>query len=203
MRSPCPRYRCQRRRQRGAGPYFFPIHSNALLTMSRLLLLSHQVCLYPHDISSTDHSAGDEQYQRALTLLSSLPSAKTLQKAAAESSRPKSLLASLFPNHEGPIATAIRILAKIEQELSFLPLRIFKSLNFRRLNPNVREKASNQATSAVVLLEDASGQGHLEALYQLGMISLVGSIVSLRITLICVVPTARSIDERYQSIPRA
>ena len=122
---------------------------------------------------------GEDQYQKALSLLSSLPSAKTLQKAAAETSRPKSLLASLFPNHEGPIATAIRILAKIEQELSFLPLRIFKSLNFKRPNPYVREKASSQAAHALTLLEEASGKGHLEALYQLGITSLV-SVVNSR-----------------------
>ncbi|KAG8784254.1 ERAD-associated protein, partial [Serendipita sp. 398] len=114
----------------------------------------------------------DEQYRKALDLLATLPSARTLQKAAADSNRPKSLLASLFPNHEGPIATAIRILARIEQELSFLPIRVFKSFNFRKPNPNVREKASTQATQALSLLEEASEKGHLEAMYILGMSSL-------------------------------
>ena len=129
-----------------------------------------------HDIVVTDLHVPEEHYQKALNLLSTLPSSKTLQKAAAESTRPKSLLASLFPNHEGPIATAIRILAKIEQELSFLPLRIFKSLNFKRPHPNVREKASAQAAKAVSLLEEASAEGHLEALYTLGITSLVSVV---------------------------
>ncbi|PVF93989.1 HCP-like protein [Serendipita vermifera] len=124
------------------------------------------------DAPKSSLSKADEQYQKALTLLSTLPSAKTFQKAAEDSSRPKSLLASLFPNHEGPIATAIRILARIEQELSFLPIRLFKSFNFRRPTHNVREKANSQAKRALQLLEEASEAGHLEALYRLGMTSL-------------------------------
>ncbi|CAG7854812.1 SubName: Full=Related to Sel-1 homolog {ECO:0000313/EMBL:CCA68700.1} [Serendipita indica DSM 11827] len=123
----------------------------------------------PPAISSTN---GDEQYRKALELLASLPSARTLQKAAAETNRPKSLLASLFPNHEGPIATAVRILGRIEQELSFLPVRVFKSFNFKRPNPNIREKASSQAAKALALLEEASEKGNLEATYTLGMSSL-------------------------------
>lgn len=136
-----------------------------------------QVCSVCHALLPnsllTPLLTGEDQYEKALALLATLPSAKTLQKAAAETSRPKSLLASLFPNHEGPIATAIRILARIEQELSFLPLRIFKSFNFKRPNPNVREKASTQAAQAITYLEEASEKGHLEALYQLGITALV------------------------------
>jgi len=117
-------------------------HSQLLLGRFSKDFIERRSVNIAHDIVLTDLHIPEDNYQKALNLLSTLPSSKTLQKAAAESTRPKSLLASLFPNHEGPIATAIRILAKIEQELSFLPLRIFKSLNFKRPHPNVREKAS-------------------------------------------------------------
>jgi SEL1 protein len=83
-------------------------------------------------------------------------------------------MSSLFPNHQGPIATAIRILGTLRQQ-SWLPRFLAKKLNGKRWGSKQTDSQKARATKAIELLEFAAEAGHKDALYKLAQISLVRS----------------------------
>ncbi|TDL23048.1 HCP-like protein [Rickenella mellea] len=79
-----------------------------------------------------------------------------------------SFLSSLFPNQQGPIASAIRIIYKL-RHVSWLP----KFLNSGdRLGGMRRDEMRGRALKVVDLLEHAVELGNLDALYKLAEISM-------------------------------
>jgi len=87
-------------------------------------------------------------------------------------------MSSLFPNHQGPIATAIRILGTLRQQ-SWLPRFLAKKINGKRWGSKQTDSQKARATKAIELLEFAAEAGNTDALYKLAQISLVRSAPSL------------------------
>ena len=81
-------------------------------------------------------------------------------------------MSSLFPNHQGPIATAIRILGTLRQQ-SWLPRFLAKRINGERWSSKQSDSQKARATRAIELLEFAVEAGNKDALYKLAQVSLV------------------------------
>ena len=81
-------------------------------------------------------------------------------------------MSSLFPNHQGPIATAIRILGTLRQQ-SWLPRFVAKRINGERWSSKQSDSQKARAMRALDLLEFAAGAGNKDALYKLAQVSLV------------------------------
>ena len=83
-------------------------------------------------------------------------------------------MSSLFPNHQGPIATAIRILGTLRQQ-SWLPRFLAKRINGERWSGKQSDSQKARAIRAIELLEFAAEAGNKDALYKLAQVSLVRS----------------------------
>jgi SEL1 protein len=87
-------------------------------------------------------------------------------------------MGSLFPNHQGPIATAIRILGTLRQQ-SWLPRFLAKKINGEKWSGKQLDSQKARAIRAIELLEFAAEAGNNNALYKLAQVSLVRSSSSL------------------------
>lgn len=112
-------------------------------------------------------------YKQALQTLSTIPAYPSPQTRSVLDAQPNSILSTLFPNQQGPIATTIRIIYKLRQQ-SWMPLFISASLGAGGWVPGKKtEELDIKATKTVDLLEHAAELGHMDALYKLAHVSLV------------------------------
>jgi SEL1 protein len=87
-------------------------------------------------------------------------------------------MGSLFPNHQGPIATAIRILGTLRQQ-SWLPRFLARKIDGEKWSSKQSESHKARAMRAIELLEFAAEAGNKDALYKLAQVSLVRPLSSL------------------------
>ena len=110
---------------------------------------------------------------QATKLLSTLPTVPPLRSQwSLEPTRPKSFMSSLFPNHQGPIATAIRILGTLRQQ-SWLPRFLARKISGERWGSKQSDTQKARATRAIELLEFAAEAGNTDAMFKLAQVSLV------------------------------
>ena len=111
-------------------------------------------------------------------------------------------MSSLFPNHQGPIATAIRILGTLRQQ-SWLPRFLARKISGERWGKQ-SDTQKARATRAIELLEFAAEAGNTDALYKLAQVSLVRSPSSLLQRILNMnrlkVPTIGPLDECHEGI---
>ena len=81
-------------------------------------------------------------------------------------------MSSLFPNHQGPIATAIRILGTLRQQ-SWLPRFLARKISGERWGSKQSDTQKARATRAIELLEFAAEAGNTDAMFKLAQVSLV------------------------------
>lgn len=90
------------------------------------------------------------------------------------------LLNSLFPNQQGPIASIIRIVLKLQHQ-AWIP-QFLKGKKDRGNTDKRKDDMEERAVKVLDLLEYAIELGHMEALYKLGHVSLVGLHLYLQST---------------------
>lgn len=89
-------------------------------------------------------------------------------------------LSSFLPSiqGQGPIASALRILVKLRSQ-SWVPSFVTDFLGRERLNGKKKdEELKGRAVKVIDLLQHAAELGHTDALYTLGQVSLVSTILS-------------------------
>ena len=137
----------------------------------------------PDTIPLTDsytYITAEKAYRQALQTLSSIPSFPVPQSPSPLlGSDPllqtNPLLASLFPNQQGPIASIIRIIYKLRQQ-SWVPsfLRPLFGLGLGKDGRGRREEEiKGRAVKVLDLLEHAAELGHTDALYKIAQVSSV------------------------------
>ncbi|KAL5483221.1 HRD3 [Sanghuangporus weigelae] len=118
----------------------------------------------------------EKAYKQALVTLSSIPSfTQTPYSSSLLDAQPNSLLAQLFPNQQGPIASTIRIIYKLRQQ-TWLPSFVRTILGKDGVGggggSRKEEELRGKAVKIVDLLEHAVELGHMDALYKLAQVSL-------------------------------
>jgi hypothetical protein len=109
-------------------------------------------------------------YNLALQTLHSISSLPSSSSAHTYTSSPNTFLSTLFPNTQGPIASTIRIIYKLQS--SFSRILGFGLGGFTG-GEGKKEEIRGKALKVLDLLEYAAELGHLDALFKLGQLSLV------------------------------
>lgn len=111
-------------------------------------------------------------YKQALQTLSTLTSSLPSHTQGFHDVPQNSFLSALFPNQQGPIASAIRIMYKLRQQ-SWIP-SLFSGLGVDGWGSGKkREEMKGRAVKVLDLLEHAIELGNMDAMSKLVEVSLV------------------------------
>ncbi|EJD08119.1 HCP-like protein, partial [Fomitiporia mediterranea MF3/22] len=113
----------------------------------------------------------NKAYKQALHTLAGLNAYPPQYTPGILDVQPNSLLSTLFPNQQGPIASTIRIIYKLRHQ-SWLPRFLSRRLGQDGGVRKSEREMQGRALKVVDLLEHAVELGHTDALYKLAHVSL-------------------------------
>ena len=120
----------------------------------------------------------EKAYKQASQAIATISSYQPPQVQTYTDIQSNSLFAQLFPNQQGPVASAVRIILKLRQQTwmpNFLSSRFGKD---SWTKGKKKEDMELKAVKALDLLEHAVELGHMDALFKLAQVSMVSKWLS-------------------------
>lgn len=119
------------------------------------------------------NAESEKAYKLACQAIAAVTQSQPVQSQTYSDVQSNSFFTQIFPNQQGPVASAVRIILKLRQQ-SWMPRFLSAGLG-RDGWPlgKKRDEMRGKAVKAIDLLEHAIELGHMEALYKLAHVSMV------------------------------